>query len=138
MCLVNEEPREVTFPALHVVINSYHSLRKALGCGRSYSSENPPSSQSHTVLGVLALSFADVATAASSSQRSWVSTQFTPSRRGRDTGSNMERECPLYGHSPKEASWVSDAAKGKASFWKSGHFQDTRVDMEPGHLATVT
>lgn len=37
----------------------------------------------------------------------------------------------------KEASQVSDA-KGKASFWKSGHFQDTGVDMEPGHLAIVT
>lgn len=104
MCLVNEEPQEVTFHALRVVISPYHSLRKALGCDRSYSSENPPSSHSHTVLLVLALSFTDVATAAPLSQLSWVSTQFTPSRRGRDTGSNTEMRCPLYGHSPKKGS----------------------------------
>lgn len=37
----------------------------------------------------------------------------------------------------KKASQVSDA-KGKASFGKSGHFQGTRVDVEPGHPAIVT
>lgn len=37
----------------------------------------------------------------------------------------------------KEASQVSDT-KGKASFGKSEHFQDSRVDMEPGHPAIVT
>lgn len=31
LVLVKEEPQEVTFHALRVVISSYHSLRKALG-----------------------------------------------------------------------------------------------------------
>lgn len=70
MVLVKEEPQEVTFHALRVVISSYHSLRKSPRVGRRYSSENPPSSHSHVVLLVLALSFAAVATAVPLSQPS--------------------------------------------------------------------
>lgn len=133
MCLLNEEPQEVTFRALHVVI--FEESPRVWQEPQLREPTQQPKPHCSTCTGT---ELADVATAASISQRSWVSIQFTPSRRGRDTGSNMETRCPLYGHSPKEASWVSDAAKGKASFWKSGHFQDTRVDMEPGHLAAVT
>lgn len=135
ICFVSEESQEVT-SHIYLSTSLFEGSRgvwQKPWLQRIYCSE-----RAHVVLVVPGMNSTGVASAASLSWGSWVSTQPTSTRRECSTGSNMEWRCPLCSHSHKEASQMSNVTLGEIFPLEERHLQDTRMDVEPEHVTTVT